>query len=95
MNELTNFISSIGMKDDNTISENKKERIFNDCIKKLREKKLLVEIDNLKKRMNEKMEKGQNYNDELKEIQRLHTQLNQLKRSKNGKKEKRIFKEKR
>jgi DNA primase len=89
-NEITNFISSIGIKDDNTIPENKKERIFNDCIKKLKEKKLLVEIENLKKKMNEKIEKGQNYNEELKEIQKLHIQLNQLKRSKNGKKEKRI-----
>jgi DNA primase len=88
--ELINFISSVGMKDNNTFSENKKERIFNDCIKKLREKKLLVEIDNLKKRMNEKMVKGQNYNDELKEIQRLHTQLNQLKRRENGKEEKKF-----
>jgi DNA primase len=88
-NEITNFISSIGIKDDNTIPENKKERIFNDCIKKLKEKKLLVEIENLKKKMNEKIEKGQNYNEELKEIQKLHIQLNQLKRSKNGKKEKR------
>jgi DNA primase len=88
-NEIVNLISSIAVKDNHTITENKKEKIFNDCIKKLREKKLLLEIENLKKKMNEKIEKGQNYNEELEEIQKLHIQLNQLKRSENGKKEKR------
>jgi len=88
-NEIVNLISSIGVKDNHTITESKKDRIFNDCIKKLREKKLLLEIENLKKKMNEKIEKGQNYNEELEEIQKLHIQLNQLKRSENGKKEKR------
>jgi len=89
-NEIVNLISSIGVKDNHMITESKKDRIFNDCIKKLREKKLLLEIENLKKKMNEKIEKGQNYNEELEEIQKLHIQLNQLKRSENGKKEKRI-----
>ena len=84
--EIVNFISSIVVKDNNIVPESKKDKIFNDCIRKLKEKKLLLEIENFKRKMNEKIEKGQNYNDELEEIQKLHIQLNQLKRSENGKK---------
>jgi len=88
--EIVNFISSIGVKDNNTIPDSKKNKIFNDCIRKLKEKKLLQEIENLKKRMNEKIEKGENYNSELEEIQKLHIQLNQLKRSENGEKKEKL-----
>jgi len=88
--EIVNFISSIGVKDNNTIPDSKKDKIFNDCIRKLKEKKLLQEIVNLKKRMNEKIEKGENYNSELEEIQKLHIQLNQLKRSENGEKKEKL-----
>ncbi|MGB9677529.1 MAG: toprim domain-containing protein, partial [Candidatus Ratteibacteria bacterium] len=69
--ELINFISSIVIKDNNKIPEDLKEKIFNDCIKKIKKKRLLSEIEIYKKKMNEKLEKGIDYKDDLKEIQKL------------------------
>ncbi|HOK56056.1 MAG TPA: DNA primase [bacterium] len=69
--ELASFISSIAIKDNNKISEELKEKIFNDCLKKIKKKKLLIEIESYKKKMNEKLEKGIDYKDDLKEMQKL------------------------
>ncbi|MCM8804290.1 MAG: DNA primase [Candidatus Omnitrophica bacterium] len=78
--EFANLISSIAIKEETKIPENKKEKIFKDCLKKVREKKFLSEIENYKKRMREKLEKGDDCSQELKEIERLHYRLNQLKK---------------
>jgi DNA primase len=69
--ELTSFISSIAIKEDNKITEDLKEKIFNDCLKKIKKKRLFIEIENCKKKMNEKLEKGIDYKDDLKEMQKL------------------------
>ncbi|MFN4226974.1 MAG: DNA primase [Candidatus Ratteibacteria bacterium] len=73
--ELVNLITSITIKNDSDISDEKKEKIFNDCLKKLKKKRLLAEIENYKKKINEKIEKGIDYKDELKEMQKLLYQL--------------------
>ncbi len=78
--EIVNFISSIGIKENNEIPEDKKEKIFKDCLKKIREKRLRTEIENYKKKMKEKSETGENYEDDLKELQKLHYELNKLKK---------------
>ncbi|MCM8818574.1 MAG: DNA primase [Candidatus Omnitrophica bacterium] len=72
---IVNFISSIAIKDNNEIPEDKKEKIFNDCLKKVKQKRLLSEIENCKKKMKEKMENGDDYEEELKKMQKLLYQL--------------------
>ncbi len=73
--DISNFISSIAIKENNEIPEAKKEKVFKDCLEKIKKKRLLIEIENLKKRINEKIEKGDNYKEELKEMQNLLYQL--------------------
>ncbi len=73
--ELVNIVSSVAVKNNNDIPDEMKEKIFNDCLKKIKKKKLLTEIENYKKKINEKIEKGIDYKDELKEMQKLLYQL--------------------
>lgn len=78
--KIVNLITSITIKEKSDIPENKKEKIFKDCLKKIKEKRITSEIENLKKKINEKMKNGENYEEELKEIQTLHYELNKLKK---------------
>jgi len=73
--EISNLISSIAIRDDNKIPETKKDKIFNDCLKKIKKKKLLAEIEDYKRKMNEKIEKGDDYKEELNKMQKLLYQL--------------------
>ncbi|MCM8772716.1 MAG: DNA primase [Candidatus Omnitrophica bacterium] len=72
--EISNFISSVAIKEIE-ISDHKKEKIFNDCLKKIRRRRLLEEIENYKKKMNEKIERGEDYKEELEKMQKLLYQL--------------------
>lgn len=73
--EISSFISSIAVKDEIEISEEKKEKIFKDCLKNVYRKKLLSEIEKWKKVVSQKIEKGENYKEELNKIQELLFEL--------------------
>jgi len=69
--DIANWLSNIGIKKGKEWEEEKKEKIFQDCIKKLNKISLQEKMVQIKKQLKEKEKSGISYDEELKELQKL------------------------
>ncbi|HNS32625.1 MAG TPA: DNA primase [bacterium] len=72
---MNGWVSELALRDTSSIEEERKQLIFQDCLKKIHKLCICEQLDCVKKEMNAKKGNGLQYGDELEAVQRLLFEL--------------------
>lgn len=73
--ETGNWISGASLKSGSTLLEDRKQQIFQDCLKKIHKSCICRQVEEMKQKIAEKKDSGISYNEELEKIQNLLFEL--------------------